>query len=389
MPASSSSPILDALDHLGPSADELDADPVSVLEALTKVADPRKRRGVRHGLAGVLAVGVCAVLAGARTFTAIAEWAHDLPAGVRIRLGLGRTVPSESTIRRVLQAVDAEALDAVVSAWLATHVTQSTPAPAGRRAIAIDGKTARGARGRDGRQVHLLGALDHTSGVVLGQTVVDGKTNEINAFAPLLDRIDLTDVLVTADAMHTQHRHATYLTARGAHYLLTVKRNQPTLHRQLRDLPWARVPVADRTPHKGHGRIESRTVKLVAVSAGIGFPHARLAAQVIRRRRSLTGVNWRTETVYAVTDLAWEDIRPDQIADALRGHWAIENRLHWIRDVVFAEDHSQVRTGNGPAVMATLRNLAISIHRLIGATNIAAACRDVSRHPNRVLRLVT
>ena len=99
------------------------------------------------------------------------------------------------------------------------------------------------------------------------------------------DRVDLTDVLVTADAMHTQHRHATYLTSRGAHYLLTVKRNQPTLHRQLRDLPWARVPVADRTPHKGHGRIESRTVKLVAVSAGIGFPHARLAAQVIRRRR--------------------------------------------------------------------------------------------------------
>jgi predicted transposase YbfD/YdcC len=147
--------------------------------------------------------------------------------------------------------------------------------------------------------------------------------------------------------------------------------------------------MADRTHHKGHGRLESRTVKLLDLGTGIGFPHARLAIQVTRRRRSLTGTTRRTETVYAVTDMTWEDIRADQIADAIRGHWAIENRLHWIRDVIFAEDHSQIRTGNGPAVMATLRNLAISIHRLNGATNIAAACRDLSRHPNRVLPLVT
>jgi hypothetical protein len=133
--ACSSSPILAGLDDLGPSADDLDTDPVSLLEALTKVADPRQRRGVRHGLAAVLAVGVCAVLAGARTFTAIAEWAHDLPAGVRIRLGLGRVVPSESTIRRVLQAIDAEVLDAVVSP-LAGNA--SRPIHAGARRTAGD-----------------------------------------------------------------------------------------------------------------------------------------------------------------------------------------------------------------------------------------------------------
>ena len=123
--------------------------------------------------------------------------------------------------------------------------------------------------------------------------------------------------------------------------------------------------------------------------AGIGFPQARLAIQITRRRRSLRSRRWRTETVYAVTDLAYADIRADQIAEAIRGHWSIENRLHWIRDVVFAEDHSQIRTGAGPAVMATLRNLAVSLHRLTGASNIAAACRHVSRHPNRVLPLLT
>jgi hypothetical protein len=116
------------------------------------------------------------VLAGARTFTAIAEWAHDLTPAVRIRLGLGRTAPSESTIRRVLQNVDAEALDGAVSAWLVTRSASST---AVLRMIAIDGKSARGARGPNGRAVHLLAAFDQVSGVVLGQTVVDGKTNEV------------------------------------------------------------------------------------------------------------------------------------------------------------------------------------------------------------------
>jgi predicted transposase YbfD/YdcC len=237
--------------------------------------------------------------------------------------------------------------------------------------------------------VHLLGALDHASGAVLGQTVVAGKTNEINAFAPLLDRIDITGVIITADALHTQHRHADYLRGRGAHYVLTVKGNQPSLHRQLRALPWTHIPTVDITRDKGHGRVESRTLKLAALTTEIGFPHARLAIQIVRRRRSLTSRTGNTETGYAITDMTWREIGCDQLAEAIRGHWGIENRLHWIRDVVFAEDHSQIRTGTGPAVMATLRNLAVSLHRLNGAANIAAACRHVSRHPNRVLPLLT
>lgn len=363
------------------------SDPVpgDLLAVLASVEDPRSRRGVRHGFVAVLALGVCAVLAGARTFTAIAEWAHDLTPAVRIRLGLDRKSPSESTIRRVLQAIDAEALDRAVSAWL---VARSAPSATALRMIAIDGKSARGARGPNGRAVHLLAAFDHLSAVVMGQTVVDGKTNEINAFAPLLDRIDITGAIITADALHTQHRHADYLIARSAHYVLTVKRNQPSLHRQLAALPWALIPVVDLTHDKGHGRIESRTLKLAAVPTGLAFPHAYLAIQLTRRRRSLTSRKWHTETVYAITDMTWSEIRADRITEAIRGHWSIENRLHWIRDVVFTEDHSQIRTGTGPAVMATLRNLAISLHRLTGAANIAAACRHVSRHPNRVLPLL-
>src|SRR5947209_6530799 len=181
--ACSSSPILDVVDQFGLLPANPNTVPVDLLDALAAVPDPRARRGVRHRLVTVLAIGVCAVLAGACTFTAITEWAQDLPVGVRVRLGLGRVAPCESTIRRILQAVDPDALDAAVSAWLAPR---SVAWPPTRRMIAIDGKTARGARGPDGRAVRLLAAFDQISGVVLGQSAVDGKTNEINAFTPLL-----------------------------------------------------------------------------------------------------------------------------------------------------------------------------------------------------------
>jgi len=357
--------------------------PGDLLAALARVVDPRARRGVRHRLTVILAIGACAVLAGARSLVAIAEWAHDLSPAVRVRLGIGRRAPSEAAIRRTLQAVEPGLLDRVLSAWLAARTSER---PAGSwRALAVDGKTVRGARIGDGRAVHLLAAFDHLDGVVLGQTVVDGKSNEITAFAPLLDGIDITGAVITADALHTQHRHAEYLIGRGAHYLLTVKANQPSLHAQLRALPWRDIPAVDATRDKGHGRVESRTVKLTTVAAGIGFAHAKPAVQITRRRRTLTGRRWRTETVYVITDLTQDQISADEIADIARVHWSIENRLHWVRDVTFAEDLSQIRAGHGPAVMASLRNLAISVHRRAGATNIAAACRHVARHPNRVL----
>lgn len=384
VPASALSMISSIATRTGVVAAGGEAVPGDLLAALRAITDPRCRRGVRHQLVAVLGVAVCAVLAGAKSYVAIAEWAHDLPRTVRERLGIARVPPSEAAIRRVLQAIDPDLLDRTLCRWLAARRQ-----PVQRwRAIALDGKTARGARIAGGRAVHLLAALDHADGVVLGQRVVDGKSNEITAFAPLLDGIDLSGVIVTADALHTQREHADYLVGRGAHYLFTVKANQPKLHAQLKTLPWREIAAVDVTRDKGHGRTESRTVKITAISAGIAFPHARLAIQVTRRRRSLASRTWRTETVYAITDLDQSQIWPHEIADTIRSHWHIENRLHWVRDVTFAEDHSQIRTGHGPAVMAALRNLAISVHRRHGATNIAAATRRTSRDPGRVLPLL-
>jgi predicted transposase YbfD/YdcC len=393
VPACVSSPIAVVAAHAGPGRDDLQVEQgADLLLALGEVPDPRKTRGCRHRLVTVLAVSVCAVLAGARSYVAIAEWAHDLPTSARLRLGIRRRAPSESTIRRILQTVDLAALDTTLSSWLGTRLPD--PPPGRMRVVAVDGKTARGARntgssgGAQQRAVHLLAAFDPACGIVLGQTPVESKSNEITAFAPLLDRVDLTDVLVTADALHTQRGHADYLHGRGGHYLLIAKANQPKLHAQLVGLPWQQIPVADHRHDRGHGRVETRQIKITTVGAGIGFPNARLAVQIVRRRRPIGQARWSSETVYAVTSLPRQHARADLIAEAIRGHWQIE-ALHWIRDVTFGEDLSQVRTGNGPAVMATLRNFAVSRHRLAGDDNIAHACRRTARHPHRALALLT
>jgi hypothetical protein len=236
----------------GRGCEQAPLDPVevqSLVAALSVVADPRRRRGVRHSIGAVLAVAVGAVLAGARSYAAIAQWAADLDPAQRGRLGFSSRAAEGTTIWRVLTAVDPVVLDKVVGDWLAARLRQRRRGWRGhRRILAVDGKTLRGARvhhgygeasaASAGRAPHLLACLDHDAGVVLAQTAVDGKTNEIALFSTVLDAVDdLNDVVVTADALHTQREHATYLHSRGAHYLITVKGNQPTLHAQLRALP--------------------------------------------------------------------------------------------------------------------------------------------------------
>src|SRR5659263_86704 len=340
MSASSSSRIDPAIGHLAALGQSLVDERSDVLSVLGQVADPRKRRGVRHTLPVILGVVVCAVLAGARSFVAIAEWAADADDATLADLGAGAVVPCESTIRRTLQTLDADALDDAFGGWAQGR---TKPSPAVRRRVAVDGKTLRGSGLAGGSGRHLLAALDHA------EYLVD---------------------------------------QRAAHFVLTVKRNQPHLYARLAALPWREVPVGHDTRASGHGRAEWRTLKITAVTAGLGFPHAAQAIQIVRRRRRLNGTRWSTETVYAITSLSATQTSPAELADALRGHWSIEDRLHWVRDVTFGEDLSQVRTGNGPRVMASLRNLAITILRLTQTANIAAALRHHARRSDRPLQTI-
>jgi predicted transposase YbfD/YdcC len=406
VPAVSSSLISPALEKLEdlPAGDRalLAGQCPGLAEHLARVPDPRDPRGVRHTLTSLLLAAAAAVLAGAQSFTAIGEWVADAPPRVLDALGVRYDPlaqrfrpPDEATIRRVLESVDAAVLEAAVGLWLAARLqaARQPPSRAGpreRRAVAVDGKAVRGTRhaSGDGQARHLLAAADPQAGAVLTQAEVDGKTNEITRFAPLLRPLHLAGAVVTADAMHAQREHAQFLvTEKSAHYILAVKNNQPSLYAQLASLPWRQIPAACDASEKGHGRAERRTLKLTAVAAGIAFPHAAQAIQVTRRRRPLsggTGQRWSTQTSYAVTSLAASQATPAQVAGWIRGHWSIE-ALHHVRDVTYREDASQIRTGNGPQVMATLRNLAIAILKPAGHASIAAACRYHARDATRTL----
>jgi predicted transposase YbfD/YdcC len=360
----------------------------NLLSVLSEVPDPRDPRGVRYPLPGVLAVAVCAVLAGARSFAAIGERALDLHPDQLVRLGLDKA-PPESTTRKLFARLDTVALDhrLAIFTWCRTRHVQGSDGSG--RVIAIDGKTVRGARSKSQHAPHLIAALDHATGVVLGQNAVAAKSDEIPAVRDLLagfDAADLHGCIITLDAMHTRSDTATAITAAGADYVFTVKANQPTLLKALKVLPWNKVPRGSQSTEHGHGRRATRTIKVIDVLNLPGWPHFAGIAQVAQLRRTITRAGKKTvEVVYLITSAAHHDAPPARPAAWVQGHRGIENRLHRVRDVTFDEDRSQVRTGAAPHVMATLRNTVISLLRLTGCSDIAAATRHHSRHPEQAI----
>ena len=352
-----------------------------VVAVLARLVDPRDRRGRRYPLVGLVAAGIAATLAGARSFAAIAQWLADQESSVAVALGLDerRRMPNESVFRRLFARLDPETLDAVIGAWMWT----TTRLVQGRRVIAVDGKTVRGARSGGGSAPHLVAAFDHAAGVVLGQVAVAAKTNEIPTVRTLLKILDLAGSVFTIDAMHTQTDTATLITNAGGDYVFTVKGNVPTLHAACKALPWKHIP-AHSYLQKTKGRRVRRTIKATTVPAWITFAGAKVVAQI---RRTVTVKGKTTvEVVYVITSA---DVDPKTLAAWVQGHWSVENKLHYVRDVAYAEDASRVRTGHAPRVMATLRNTAISLLRLSGATKITKALRHHDRKPDKIIRLLT
>jgi predicted transposase YbfD/YdcC len=318
-----------------------------LLDLLGQVPDPRKKRGRRHPLVGLLTVGIAAVIGGSKSFAAIGQSAaeHAGPEVLKV-LGAARGAADESTFRRAFALVSADVLDRVLGAWLLTRAVRA----GGRLVIAVDGKTVRGAKGKDGKAPHLVAALAHGIGAVLGQVAVEEKSNEIPAVRELLKAFaDLAGVALTTDAMHTQHDTAQLILGRGADYVMTVKANMPTLYKQLKKLPRTRIPSVSFVS-AGHGRRARRTVRVALAPAWTGFEGA---AQVAQMRRTVVKKGKETvEVVYLIT--SDRSASPETLAAWVRRHWHIENKLHWVRDVTYQEDKSLVRTGNAPRVMASL-----------------------------------
>jgi predicted transposase YbfD/YdcC len=419
-----------------------------LLDYLARVGDHRKPKGVRHGLAAILAVIVVARLSGADSACAAGQFAKSMPqealrrCGIRYSTRLGRYVPpSPKTIKRAVRAVDAQAADEQLCAWLRAE------AAAGRlswRHIAIDGKTLRGAVRPDGTRPHLLSAFDVTAGTVLGQADVDGKTNEITCFVPLLNAIlasprhhDPSDsdgdgggggggggdgggggggdgdgdgelIIMTADAMHTQAGHVEAMNTHGVGWILTLKDNQPGLYAAADAHRREDEPILHATAETGHGRHEARTIRVTSdVPAQITqrFPRAAQLILIEHYRhpviagtaaacRAATadgdgddlgltacaaarGAKMSCETVLAVTALTPAQAGPAFLLDRHRAHWSIENGLHNRRDTTLGEDASRLRAGQAPRLLAAIANVTVSILAKAARSNLAALRRDL------------
>ena len=327
-------------------------------------------------MVGLVAVAVCAVMTNAQGFTAIAEWAADAGKRRLARLGMTRGAADESTFRRVFAKLDTAALDRLLGTWAITKAA----VVGGRRVYAIDGKSVRGARKKGATTSFLVAAFDHATGMVTAQVGIGGKDSEITAARTLLDLLDLKGAILTLDALHTQTVTAAQILAAGAHYVFTVKANQKRLYRALKALPWAKIPATS-TLQQGHGRQARRTIKVLDAPAWIEFGGA---LQVAQLRRTVTKKGKKTiEIVYIITSAPARTAPPTVLATWIRGHWSIENRLHWVRDVTFGEDGSQIAAGNAPQVMASLRNIVIAILREADWDNLAEATRHHARDRNR------
>ena len=365
-----------------------------LIEVLAEIPDFRKARGKRYQLQSILALACCAILCGYRSYSAIAEWGHHYGHRFTRVLGFTHQMPSASTLHTIFKGIGVKSFEAKLGAW-AEGVSSGLPAlpEATPAATAIDGKTLRGSKKQGAPGVHLLSALSHHVGMTLAQVAVDDKSNEITAVETLLSELVLEGRVLTMDALLTQRRMAQRLIEAQGDYVMIVKDNQPRLRADMEQVfalpPWGDVQPRTTTVDLGHGRIEQRT--LTTSEALVGYSEWPGLAQVFRIERQVItkkGAKERVEVVYGVTSLSAARATPAQLLELVRGHWQIENKSHWVRDVTFDEDRSQVRCGSIAQVMAALRNTAIGLLREAGYLNIAKACREMAAQPQRAMALI-
>ena len=418
-------------------------DPVSLRAVLEgRLTDTRKPRGKRHplpSLVSVLVAGVASAHSGPLAVAqAAAGWDQEVLAahGCRVspRTGL-RVAPSASMLDRLPRLLDADEFEAALSACVAAAALdpaipaayaahragqqreqeekrkRKPPAAesfreeredgwfrpdvlevAARRAVAVDGKERKLAKAGGNKKVHLLAAVTHVPGLVIAQDKVakSGKANEISHFKPLLAPLPLDNVLITSDAMQANRDNALFLRkAKNAHYLWPVLGNQPGLNAQLNALPWETTPVTAATSEISRSRIETRTIRVLPAPESTGFEDARQAVLIERYTTYNKKGQWltRAEAVLYITSLGADETTPEDLLAHVRGHWRVEH-AHWLRDVIWKEDKSLIRTGNAPQIWSALTNLVITLFRIHGVTSYTAETRRIAQNPRRALQFL-
>ena len=382
-----------------------------LLDMLAEVPDPRNKKGLRHPLEAMLGVLVVGLLCNQKGYTCIATWLRRQPA-VAKALGFRRKeTPCGSTFHNLLKGLDVVKLEQSLTKWvMATY--QKYPLFESRlTAVAIDGKSLHGTHPEEFRRLHLLAAVSHELGVPLAQCAVGEKTNEIPVASQLLKHFHVAGKVITTDALLTQRNFCSDILTANADYALPVKANQKQLFEDIRDLF---EPLSETDPPEVNARrfenlhiqAEAHLDTYTDVETAHGFTTTRTLrsstlltpdtdwpglAQVyeyhIKRHHTQTGEITHHKQ-YGITSLPPEKATAEDLLKLRREHWTIENKLHWVRDVIFDEDASQARTGSIPHVMAALRNTAISVLRFAGCTKISKTRRELADSPKLAVNLI-
>ena len=348
----------------------MDATPAAnLIDRFAKLNDPRDDRAKRHNLMDVVVIAICAVLCGADSWVDVELFGKSKKDWLRRFLELPNGIPSHDTFGRVFARLDATQFQECFMDWVSavSEVTRG-------QVVAIDGKTLRRSHNRfiGKSAIHMVSAWASSNHLVLGQTKVDERSNEITAIPQLLSVLDVSGCIVTIDAMGCQKEIAATIIDQGADYVLALKENQPQLHRDVKEAfaDALRTGFADldhdfcETVNKGHGRIEMRRCWSVSDPDHIDYLNDRqewtelTSVAMVESERCGGDGRTSTEVRYYLSNLP---NRADRILSAVRGHWGIENAVHWVLDIAFREDDCRVRTGNAAENFSTLRRMALNM----------------------------
>lgn len=360
----------------------------SLQESLSGISETRQAQGRRYELVPVLLLCCVGLMMGYKSVNALAEWGQNYGGKWLQKLGLkNKRSPSQPTLHRILKEVSIEELENRLGHWASLVLAESETPAEELEAVAMDGKKLRGSYRQEASGSYLLSVMSQRLGVVLRQVAIGVGENEITVAEPLIEEMCLEGMVLTADALHTQKDFAEAVIKQGGDYLLVVKGNQGQLFEDLKYCfeqdQLIKETIAEVVEYDQHGtRIEERRLRATSILKDyVEFPLVEQVLEIKRFVKDKKSAKERFEVGYAITSLSEEKASPKQLLKIWREHWHIENKLHYVRDVTFGEDSSQVRAGNLPQAMASLRNTAIGALRNFGFENIASALRKCSAKP--------